>query len=94
MFEVMDGHQLMDWLTAVHFQAVEWEIIPGSMYESATLLDVDTSTPEYQAFEKQLYSEVLERMGFHNILAPKQERSAAKEASRPLPQKKMEGNVR
>ena len=94
MFEVMDGHQLMEWLTAVHFQAVEWEIIPGSMYESATLLDVDTSTPEYQAFEKQLYAEVLERMGFHNILAPKQEMSAAKEASRLLPQKKMEGNTR
>ena len=94
MFEVMDGHQLMEWLTAVHFQAVEWEIIPGSMYESATLLDVDTSTPEYQAFEKQLYAEVLERMGFHNILATKQEMSAAKEASRLLPQKKMEGNTR
>ena len=94
MFEVMDGHQLMEWLTAVHFQAVEWEIIPGSMYESATLLDVDTSTPEYQAFEKQLYAEVLERMGFHNILAPKQEMSATKEASRLLPQKKMEGNTR
>ena len=94
MFEEMDGHQLMDWLTAVHFQAVEWEIIPGSMYESATLLDVDTSTPEYQAFEKQLYAEVLERMGFHDILAPRQELNVAKEADRPLPQKKMEGNAR
>ena len=94
MFEVMDSHQLMEWLTAVHFQAVEWEIIPGSMYESATLLDVDTSTPEYQAFEKQLYAEVLERMGFHNILAPKQEMSAEKDASRSLPQKKVEGKAR
>lgn len=73
MFEVMEGHQLLDWLIAVHFQAVEWEIIPNSTYESATLLEVDTSTPEYQAFEKQLYEKVLERMGFQDILAPNQE---------------------
>ncbi len=50
IFEVMEGHQLLDWLIAVHFQAVEWEIIPGSTYESAALQEVDTSTPEYQAF--------------------------------------------
>ena len=73
MFEVMEGHQLLDWLTAVHFQAVEWEIIPNSTYESATLLEVDNSTPEYQAFGKQLYKKVLERMGFQDILAPHQE---------------------
>ena len=85
MFEVMDGHQLMEWLTAVHFQAVEWEIIPGSMYESATLLDVDTSTPEYQAFEKQLYAEVLERMGFQDMLAPEQNQK--QEPGKSLPQK-------
>ena len=70
MFEVMEGHQLLDWLIAVHFQAVEWEIIPNSTYESATLLEVDTTTPEYQEFEKQLYKKVLERMGFEGILAP------------------------
>lgn len=70
MFELMEGHQLMDWLIAVRFQAVEWEIIPGSTYESATLLEVDTSTPEYYAFEKQLYGKVLGRMGFQDILAP------------------------
>ena len=79
MFEVMEGHQLLDWLTAVHFQAVEWEIIPGSTYESATLLEVDTSTPEYQAFERELYGKVLERMGFQDILAPRQEVSAIEE---------------
>lgn len=49
---------------------VEWEIIPHSTYESATLLEVDTSIPEYQAFEKQLYEKVLERMGFQDIVAP------------------------
>lgn len=76
MFELMEGHQLLDWLTAVHFQAVEWEIIPNSTYESATLLEVDTSTPEYQAFEKQLYEKVLERMGFQNLLAPGRDETA------------------
>ena len=79
MFELMEGHQLLDWLTAVHFQAVEWEIIPNSTYESATLLEVDTSTPEYQAFEKQLYKKVLERMGFQDVLAPIQEVSQTTE---------------
>ena len=70
LFEEMEGHRLLDWLTAAHFQAVEWEIIPGTTYESATLREVDTSTPEYQAFEKQLYEKVLERMGFRDILTP------------------------
>ena len=73
LFEVMDGHQLMVWLTAVHFQAVDWEIIPGTCYEAAALREVDTSTPEYQAFEKQLYEKVLERMGFQDILSSSRE---------------------
>ena len=69
LFEEMSGHQLLDWLTAVHFQAVDWDIIPGSTYESATLREVDTSTPEYRKFEWQLYEKALTRMGFQNILA-------------------------
>ena len=76
LFEVMDGHQLLDWLTAVRFQAVEWDMIPNSTYESATLLGVDTLTPEYQAFEQQLYGKVLARMGFENLLGPEQETGA------------------
>ena len=72
LFEEMSGHQLLDWLTAVHFQAVDWDIIPGTTYEAATLREVDTSTPEYQAFEKQLYEKVLARMGFENMLASHQ----------------------
>ena len=73
LFEVMEGHQLMSWLTAVRFQAVDWEIIPGSTYEAATLLEVDTSTQEYREFERQLYKKTLERMGFQDILAPEKE---------------------
>ena len=76
LFEEMDGHSLLNWLTAVHFQAVDWDIIPGSTYEYATLREVDTTTPAYQAFEKQLYAKVLERMGFQDIVAPEQEVTA------------------
>ena len=84
LFEEMSGHSLLDWLTAVHFQAVEWEIIPNSTYEYATLREVDTSTPEYCAFEKQLYKKVLERMGFQDILAPEQEVSAIEDKTTEL----------
>ena len=76
LFEEADGRQLLRWLTAVHFQAVDWDIIPSSTYESATLREVDISTPEYQAFEQQLYGKVLSRMGFENIVAPEQEAGA------------------
>ena len=93
MFEVMEGHQLLDWLIAVHFQAVEWEIIPNSTYESATLLEVDTSTPEYQAFEKQLYEKVLERMGFQDIVAPGRNDPAQVPSQTP-PQPKRGGDAR
>ena len=93
MFEVMEGHQHLGWLTAVHFQAVEWEIIPNSTYESATLLEVDTSTPEYQAFEKQLYEKVLERMGFQDILAPGRD-DPARTPSHTSPQPKRGGDAR
>jgi len=84
LFEEMDGHQLLAWLTAVHFQAVEWEIIPDSTYEYGTLQEVDTSTPEYQDFERQLYKEVLERMGFQDIIALEQEVSAIEDKTTEL----------
>ena len=73
LFEGADGRRLLNYLTAAHFHAVDWSIVPGTTYESATLRKVDTSTPEYQAFEKQLYKKVLSRMGFDDMLAPDQE---------------------
>ena len=79
LFEEMSGHQLLDWLTAVRFQAVDWDIVPGTTYESATLREVDTAAPEYREFERQLYEKTLERMGFQDILAPEQKMGAAKE---------------
>ena len=72
MFEAMDGRQLLRWLTAAHFGAVDWEIVTGTCYEEAILREVDISTPEYGAFEEKLYRKVLERMGFGDLLAPEE----------------------
>ena len=72
MFEAMDGRQLLNCLTAARFGAVEWKVVEGTGHEKAVFREVDTSTPEYQAFEKQLYTKVLERMGFQDMLAPDQ----------------------
>ena len=94
LFEEMDGHRLLDWLTAVRFQAVDWDIVPGTTYESATLREVDTSTSEYQAFEKQLYAKVLERMGFQSLLGPEQEAGAITELKQHSPQPKRGGETR
>lgn len=94
LFEEMSGHSLLDWLTAVHFRAVDWDIISGSTYEAATLREVDTSTPEYQAFEKQLYAKVLERMGFQSLLEPEQEAGAITELKQHSPQPKRGGETR
>ncbi len=77
IFEEATGHQLMSYLTACCFDAVEWESIPGSMYERAELGEVDTTTPEYQRFERQLYEGVLERMGFGEFLNPEEPRQTA-----------------
>lgn len=62
-FEFADGFELMRYLEASEFGAVEWEVVPGTTYEKATLREVDKSTQAYQEFERQLYSRVLERMG-------------------------------
>lgn len=73
MFEAMDGRQLLNCLTAARFGAVEWQIVEGTGHEKAVFREVDTSAPEYQAFEQQLYAKVLSRMGFENLLGPEQE---------------------
>lgn len=61
MFEAASGHTLLRYLTALHFDAVQWEIVGGG-YERAVLGAVDTTTPEYKAFEQKLYLAVLERI--------------------------------
>ena len=69
-FEYATGHDLMNYLTACYFGAVEWDTIPGSTYESASLGEIDETTSEYQQFERQIYESVLKRMGFDELLAP------------------------
>ena len=79
VFDFADGRQLLKYLTALHFQAIKWEVVPGTPYEKATLLEVDTSTPEYRAFEKKLYTQVLCDLGFHDLLPQEQEQQKAKQ---------------
>lgn len=67
-FEEADGHMLLRYLTAAHFGAVDWEIVPGTTYERATLREVDTAAPEHLTFEKQMYANALARMGFQEFL--------------------------
>ena len=78
-FEEADGHELLKYLTALHFHAVRWEAVPGTPYEKAVLLDVDTATPEYRAFEKQLYTQALRDLGFQGLLPQEQERRIGKQ---------------
>ena len=78
-FDEADGHQLLKYLTALHFHAVRWEVVPGTPYEKAVLLDVDTATPEYRAFEKQLYTQALRDLGFQGLLPQEQERRIGKQ---------------
>lgn len=61
MFEAASGHTLLRYLTALRFNAVQWEIVGGS-YERAILGAVDTTMPEYKAFEQKLYSAALEQI--------------------------------
>lgn len=77
-FEFADGRQLLRYLKAAYFRAVSWEIVPGTTYERAILQEVDTSTPEYRAFEKQIYEVALRRMGLRKTRAPKSERGEAR----------------
>lgn len=85
-FEEADGHALLRYLTAAHFGAVSWEVVPGTTYERAVLQEVDTSTAEYQAFERQFYAKALERMGFQEFLPSKpskvQEQTKQRDESR------------
>lgn len=85
-FEEADGHALLRYLTAAHFGAVSWEVVPGTTYERAVLQELDTSTAEYQAFERQPYAKALERMGFQEFLPPEpgkvQEQTKQRDESR------------
>lgn len=92
MFEEADGHQLLRYLTAAYFHAVKWDVVPGTCHEKATLLEVDTTSPEYRDFEQKLYRKVLERLGFQDILAP--DREAVRETARSRQAEQKRGDAR
>lgn len=79
IFDEADGHQLLKYLTALRFHAVRWEVVPGTTYERAILLEVDTTTPEYRAFEKLIYGQALCSMGFQALLPQEQQRGRTRE---------------
>ena len=79
VFDYADGRQLLKYLPALRFRAVRWEVVSGTTYEKAVLLDVDTATPEYRAFEKQLYTQALRDLGFQGLLPQEQERRIGKQ---------------
>lgn len=78
-FEEADGHQLLRYLTAAHFSAVSWEVVPGTTYEKAVLGEIDTGTPQYRAFENQVYIEALRDMGVQALLPDEQQKDKQKE---------------
>lgn len=71
-FEAADGHTLLRYLEAAHFDAVTWEIVPGTTYERAILGKVDTTTPEYRAFREAICKDALGRMGLGHLLKTKE----------------------
>lgn len=73
-FEEADGRQLLRYLTAAYFGAVSWEVVPGTTYEKAVLGEIDTGTPQYRAFESQVYMEALRDMGVQALLPDEQQK--------------------
>lgn len=73
LFEDAKGPELLRYLTAARFGAVTWEAVPGTDHKKAVLGEVDTSTPEYRAFELALYNRKLEWAGFGIAYAPAKE---------------------
>lgn len=68
-FEEMDGHHLLNYLTASYCGTVEWEIVPGTIHEKAILHKPDTATQTYQDFLTKLYAQVLVDMGFQDFIS-------------------------
>lgn len=73
-FEMANGHQMLPYLLVqydyklgeTNFKKDRWKIA-CSCYEECVNTSIDETTPEYQEFEKQLYTKVLERL---DILTP------------------------
>ena len=67
-FEDRDGHELLSDLEKLEFGDTYWEPVPGTATERTILGEADKTTPEYQAFRKEMYAKALENMGFGDLL--------------------------
>lgn len=74
--EFLDGFELMRYLKASEFNAVDWEPVPGTDCKKAILREVDESAPAYREFERQLYMRALERLGLRAAAPLAQNRQA------------------
>ena len=59
-FEFLDGFELLRYLKASEFNAVTWEVVPGTECKKAVIREVDESTLAYREFERQLYMRALD----------------------------------
>ena len=73
-FEFLNGTELLRYLIASEFGAVDWETIPSINCKKAVLREVDESTPAYREFERQLYKRALERLGLRSAASSAQAR--------------------
>ena len=62
-FEFLDGFELLRYLKASEFNAVNWETVPGTDCKKAVLREVDETTPAYREFKRQLYMRALDNLG-------------------------------
>lgn len=72
MFEEMPFPDMVRYLEAAYFDAITWEIVPGTTYERAVLGTIDASTSEYKAFRGKVFADALGCMGLDGILPQKE----------------------
>ena len=82
MFEDMPFSDMVRYLEAAHFNAITWEIVPGTTYERAILGTIDTSAPEYKAYREKVFTDALGCMGLSDILPRKGKESKEVEHER------------
>ena len=61
LFELSSYFTELKYILAKRFNAIRWDIVPGTIYEAATLLPI-TKSEEYQEFTEQMYEKALELM--------------------------------
>ena len=78
-FDEADGHQLLKYLTALRFHAIQWEIVPGTPYEKPLCwmwipLPRNTGPLKSSSIRRPLRD-----LGFQGLLPQEQERRIGKQ---------------